>query len=84
MWNKKFKLPDESYSISENQDYFKYIIEKHKYYIWNENNEANSWSNEIRSTKSEITKNKNGENISHIEITEADLFHCIYWTIIMN
>ena len=57
---------------------------KQKHYIWNENNEANSWSNEIRSTKSEITKNKNGENISHIEITEADLFHCIYWTIIMN
>ena len=57
---------------------------KQKHYIWNENNEANSWSNEIRSTKSEITKNKNGKNISHIEITEADLFHCIYWTIIMN
>ena len=57
---------------------------KQKHYIWNENNEANYWSNEIRSTKSEITKNKNGENISHIEITEADLFHCIYWTIIMN
>ena len=57
---------------------------KQKHYIWNENNEANSWSNEIRSTKSEITKNKNGKNISHIEITEAGLFHCIYWTIIMN
>ena len=26
---KKFKLPDESYSISDIQDYFEYILKKH-------------------------------------------------------
>ena len=28
-WNKKFKLPDGSYSISDIQDYFENIIKKH-------------------------------------------------------
>ena len=28
-WNDKFKLPDGSYSVSNIQDYFKYILEKH-------------------------------------------------------
>ena len=27
-------------------------------------------------TKSKITQNKNGENISHLEITEVVLVHC--------
>ena len=31
----------------------------------------------IASTKSKITKNEYGENMSHIEITEAVLVHCI-------
>ena len=29
-WNEKFELPDGSYSISDIQDYFKYIIKKHE------------------------------------------------------
>ena len=29
-WNGKFDLPDGSYSISDIQDYFEYIIKKHK------------------------------------------------------
>ena len=29
-WNDKFDLPDESYSISDFQDYLKYIIKKHE------------------------------------------------------
>ena len=29
-WNDKFKFPDGSYSISDIQDYFYLIIEKHK------------------------------------------------------
>ena len=29
-WNEKFELPDESYSVSHIQDYFEYIIKKHK------------------------------------------------------
>ena len=28
-WNDKFELPDEAYSVSDIQDYFKYILEKH-------------------------------------------------------
>ena len=29
-WDKKFELPIGSYSISDIQDYFKYIIKKHE------------------------------------------------------
>ena len=29
-WNDEFELPDESYSISDIQDYFEYIIKKMK------------------------------------------------------
>ena len=29
-WNDTFDLPDGSYSIAENQDYFEFIIKKHK------------------------------------------------------
>ena len=30
MWNGKFQLPDGSYSVSDIQDYFEYIIKKHE------------------------------------------------------
>ena len=30
----------------------------------------------LGSTKNKITKNKNDENVSHIEITEVALVHC--------
>ena len=29
MWSEKFELPDGSYSISDIQDYFEYILKKH-------------------------------------------------------
>ena len=29
-WNDEFNLPDESYSVSEIQDYFEYILKKHE------------------------------------------------------
>ena len=29
-WNEEFKLPDGSYSISDIQDYFEYILKKHR------------------------------------------------------
>ena len=29
-WNDKFEIPDGSYSVSDIQDYFGYIIKKHK------------------------------------------------------
>ena len=36
-----------------------------------------SWNNEIiGSTKSKITKDKNGENVPYLEITEIVLIHC--------
>ena len=28
-WNEEFTLPDESYSVSDIQDYFKYVLKKH-------------------------------------------------------
>ena len=30
----------------------------------------------LGNTKSKITKNKNGENVSNLEITEVELVHC--------
>ena len=30
MWHGKFELPDGSYSISDIQDYFEYILKKHR------------------------------------------------------
>ena len=29
-WNNEFELPDGSYSVSDIQDYFKYILKKHE------------------------------------------------------
>ena len=29
-WNEEFELPDESYSVSDIQDYFKYIFKEHE------------------------------------------------------
>ena len=29
MWSEEFELPDGSYSISDIQDYFEYILKKH-------------------------------------------------------
>ena len=29
MWNEEFELPDGSYSVSDIQDYFEYILKKH-------------------------------------------------------
>ena len=98
-WNEKFTLPDESYSISDIQDYFKYILKKH-----GENTDkpsiqifVNKIENKITfkikngyilelltkermkllgSTKDKITKDKNGENVPHLKITEVVLVHC--------
>ena len=28
-WNEEFQLPDRSYSVSDIQDYFEYILKKH-------------------------------------------------------
>ena len=98
-WNDKFELPDGSYSVSDIQDYFEYILKKHAentdkpsvhIYV---NETENRVAFEIKSgynlelltqetmkllgsTKNKITKDKNGENIPHLEITEVVIVHC--------
>ena len=98
-WNEEFKLPDGSYSVSGIQDYFKYIMKKHRedidkasvmIYVNKIENRVtfkikNGYSLELLSsetmkllgsTENEITKDKNGENVPHLEITEVALVHC--------
>ena len=98
-WNEEFTLPDGSYSVSDIQDYFEYILKKHR-----ENRDRpsiqiciNIIENRITfkikkgyrlelltketmkllgSTKNKTTKDKNGENVPHLEITEVVLVHC--------
>ena len=98
-WNEEFTLPDGSYSVSDIQDYFEYILKKHR-----ENTDKPSieiYINKIEnritfkikkgyslelltketmkllgSTKNKITKDKNEENVPHLEIAEVVLVHC--------
>ena len=99
-WNNKFELPDGSYSVSDIQDYFEYILKKHgedidkpsvQIYV---NKIENRITFKIKdgyslikflthetmellgSTENKITKDKNGENVPHLEITEVALVHC--------
>ena len=94
-WNDKYELPGGSYSVSDIQDYFDYILKKHgekidkpsiRIYI---NKIENRITFEIKTRyyleiltpetkkllEKEITKDKNGENVPHLEITEVVLFH---------
>ena len=98
-WNEEFTLPDGSYSISDIQDYFQYILKKHRENIDKPSIQiyVNKIKNRITikikkgytlelltketmkllgSTKNKITKDKNGENVPHLEITEVILVHC--------
>ena len=98
-WKDKFELPDGSYSLSEIQDYFEYILKKHgentdkasvQIYVNKIENRLtfkikNGYSLEILTsetmkllggTENEITKDKNGENVLHLETTEVVLVHC--------
>ena len=98
-WNDEFELPDGSYSISDIQDYFEYILKKHgenidkpsvQIYVNKIENRItfkikDGYSLELLtpetmkllgSSKNKTAKNKNGENISHLEITEVILAHC--------
>ena len=96
-WNDEFELPDGSYSVSDIQDYFEYILKKHgedidksvQIYVNKIENRVtfkikNGYSLELLtaetmkllgSTKSKITKDKNGENVPYLEITEVILVH---------
>ena len=97
--NDKFEVPGGSYSVSDIQNYFEYILKKHEENI--ENPSVKIYMNEIEnritfrikneyslelltpetmkllgSTKNKITKDKNDENVLHLEITEVVLVHC--------
>ena len=98
-WNDEFELPDGSYSVSDIQDYFEYILKKHGENIDNPSVKIyvnkiesritfrikNGYSLELLtpetmklfgSTENKITKNRNVENVPHLEITEVVLVHC--------
>ena len=98
-WSEEFKLPDGSYSVSDIQDYFEYILKKHSESV--DNPSVRMYINRIEnritftikngyyleiltpetmkllgSTESKITKEKNGENVPHLEIVEFVLVYC--------
>ena len=98
-WNDEFELPDGSYSISDIQDYFEYILKKHgedvdkpsvQIYVNKIENRVtfkikNGCSLELLTpetmkllerTKNKITRDKNSENIPHLQITEIVLVYC--------
>ena len=98
-WSEEFELPDGSYSVSDIQDYFEYILKKHSESV--DNPSISMYINRIEnritfkikngyylklltpetmrllgSTNSKITKDKNGENVPHLEVVELALVHC--------
>ena len=90
-WSDKFELPDGSFSVSDIQNYFEYILKKHGKNIDNPSIKiyVNKIENRITfkiktgyflevlapetmkfgSTENKIAKDKNGENVPHLEIT---------------
>ena len=95
----EYELPDGSYSISDIQDYFDYILKRHGEAVDDpsiriyENKIENRITFEIKngyylefltpetlkllgSTESKITKDKNGENVPHLQVVELVLVHC--------
>ena len=98
-WNDKFELSDGSYSVSDIQDYFEYILKTHgenidnpsvKVYVSKIENRITFRIKNVHSlqlltpetmkllgsTEHKTTKDKNGENVPHIEITKVVLVHC--------
>ena len=76
----EFELPDGSYSVSDIQDHFEYIIKTYEtvtdktgYYLQLLTHETMKL---LAGTKSKITKDKNGESVPHLEITKVVLIHC--------
>ena len=92
-------MPDGSYSVSDIQYYFEYILKKHgeitgkpsvQIYVTKIEDRVtckikDGYSLEfltpetmklLGSTENKITTDKNGENASHLEITEEVLVHC--------
>ena len=98
-WSDEFELPDGSYSVSDIQYYFEYILKKHSETVDNPsirmyiNRTENRITFKIKNgyhlelltpetmkllgtTERKITKDKNGENVPHLEIVELVLVHC--------
>ena len=98
-WNDTFDLPDGSYSISDIQDYFEFIIKKHGTLA--ENPPIQTYPNKIKnrivfkiktgykldllsletvkllgSTKKDVDKDKDGEDVPKLESVEVVLVHC--------
>ena len=92
-------MPDGSYSVSDIQDHFEYILKKHEentdkpsvlIYVNKIENRVtftikNGYSLELLTpeimkllgrTENKITKDKNGESVPHLQITEVVLVHC--------
>ena len=98
-WKDKFGICDGSYSVSDIQVFFEYILKNHwenidhpsvKIYV---NKTENKITFKIKdrftvelltpetmkllgSTENKIPKDKNGENVLHLEITKVVLVHC--------
>ena len=101
-WSDEFELTDGSYSISDIQDYFEYILKKHSENVDNpsiriyvnkiENRITFKFKNRyyletmklLGSTEGEILKDKNGENVPHLEIVALVQVHCILLIMIIN
>ena len=88
-WVDKFDLLDGSYSVSDIQDYFEYIITKHEVaadnppiqiYFDKAGYKIDFLSKEtmkfIGSTEIVIDKYKNGKNVPKLEIADVILMHC--------
>ena len=98
-WSEEIELPDGSYSVSDIQDYFEYILKKHGESV--DNPSIRMYINRIEnritfkiknkyylelltpetikllgSTESKITKDKNDENVPHLEVVELVPVHC--------
>ena len=92
-------MPDGSYSVSDNQDYFEFIIKKNE--TLTENPPIQIYPNKIKnriifkvktgyklellspetmkllgSTKKDVDKDKNGEDVPKLESVEVVLVHC--------
>ena len=97
--SEEFELLDGSYSVSDIQDYFEYILKKHSKSVDNPsiriyvNKTENRITSKIKSgyylehlapetmkllgsTESKLTKDKNGENVPHLEVVELVLVDC--------
>ena len=98
-WNDEFDLPDGSYSISDIQNYFEFIIKKHE--TLTENLSIQIYPYKIKnrivfkvktgyklellspetmkllgSTKKDVDKDKDGEDVPKLESVEVVLVHC--------